>query len=325
MLDYQNRLENVKIRGNKVTAACPACRAADRDKKGVHLYYNIATEQYGCVAHQGDHAHRQTIFSYAGIVTEPTEEQRQEWKERKEQERKREALRLLAAADERKVMAKMPEVLDRILTPYIIEDWYLELLDQSPIRFRDNESLRHEFILRLFYSDDILWLGNDRRDSGRPQHAANFRACAEWLKLSKLPQMIAGGVFYKGSISRGKDYVDLSPYIIIECDEIIGHKPTTPEEKAENKKLSAALIRFAQDRLGLILRAVIDTGNKSLHAWFDRPPLAVFNALVNMADKLRIDKPVLTGGQHSPLRLPGCIHQITNQPATLIYLNPITK
>lgn len=323
MLDYQNRLENVKIRGNKVTAACPACRAAGRDKKGIHLYYNIATEQFGCVAHQGDSGHQKEIWSYAGIVTDPTPEQKQEWKERKEQERKREALRLLAAADERKAMAKMPEVLDRILAPYVIEDWYLEFLDQSPIRFRDNESLRHEFILRLFYSDDILWLGNRRRDSGSPRHAANFRTCADWLKLAKLPQMIAGGVFCKGSISRGGDHVDLSPYIVIECDQLIGHEPTTPAEKAQNKRLSAALIRYCQDVLGLILRAVIDTGNKSLHAWFDRPPQAVFEALVRNAERFRIDKGVLEQCQFSPLRLPGCIHKESNQPATLIYLNPL--
>ena len=324
MLDL-TRLENVKTRGNKITAACPACRAADRDKKGVHLYYNIATEKFGCVAHQGDSGHQKAIWSYAGIITEPTEEQKAEWMQRKREENTRECMRILAVAREREVMKRMPKVLDELLSPYIVDDWYLEFLDQSPIRFHDLESLRHEFIIRLFYCDDILWLGDSRKESGQPRHTANFRTAADWLKMDKLPQMIAAGVFDSGTISRGKDFVVESPYIVIECDELIGYAPKTESEKAENKKLSAALIRYAQDRLGLILRAVIDTGNKSLHAWFDRPPESVFQALVDNAERLRIDSSVLNQCQYSPLRLPNCIHEKSNQEATLIYLNPITK
>lgn len=319
MLDL-NRLEKVKERGDKVTAACPVCRADGRDKKGVHLYYNQASEKFGCIAHQGDESHNKAIWAYAGITKELTDEQKQEWKQRKDEEKARECVRLLNVAKEKQIMRRMPS----FLTPYVVDDWYLEFLDQSPIRFRDNESLRHEFILRLFYMDDILWLGNSRTESGYPRHAANFRTCADWLKQEKLPQMIAAGVFESGSISRGKDFVKLAPYIVIECDEIIGHEPKTKAEKAENKKLGAALIRYAQDRLGLILRAVIDTGNKSLHAWFDRPSLADFKALSSKAKALCIDKGVLDQCQSSPLRLPGCIHSKSQSPATLIYLNPIT-
>ena len=136
--------------------------------------------------------------------------------------------------------------------------------------------------------------------------------------------MIAAGVFDSDSINRKNECVKFDPYIVIECDEIIGHEPKTKAEKAQNKKLGAALIRYAQDRLGLILRAVIDTGNKSLHAWFDRPSLADFEALSSKAKALCIDKGVLDQCQFSPLRLPGCIHSKSQSPATLIYLNPIT-
>ena len=320
MLDL-NRLEKVKERGDKVTAACPVCRADGRDKKGVHLYYNQSSERFGCIAHQADESHNKAIWAHAGITKELTDEEKAEWRRRKDEENARQCKLLLAKAQERKVMRKMPE----FLNPYVVDDWYLEFLDQSPIRFRDNESLRHEFILRLFYMDDILWLGDDRYQTGKPQHAANFRTCADWLKLAKLPQMIAAGVFDSGSISRGKDFVKLSPYIVIECDEIIGREPTTPAEKAENKKLGAALIRYAQDRLGLILRAVIDTGNKSLHAWFDRPSQADFEALSSKAKALCIDKGVLDNCQFSPLRLPGCVHHKSPTTASLIYLNPIIK
>lgn len=324
MLDL-TRIENLRQRGNKATGACPACRAEGRDKKGNHFFCNTETEQFGCAAYQGDQAHRQAIFSHIGVVTEPTPEQRQEWSKRKREEEAREALRLLEAAQNRKAKANAPEALNKRLKPYLEDDWYLEFLDQSPIRFHDSKSLRHEFISSLFYADDILWMGKDRYQSGKPHHAANFRTRDEWLKLETLPVLMAAGVFYPDSINRNERNVELSPYIVIECDEIIGKEPKTGAEKAENKRLSAALIQYAQKRLGLTLRAVVDTGNKSLHAWFDRPSRRDFEALLEVSKHFKIDTGLLEQCPHSPLRLHGAIHSKSNQPATLIYLNPITS
>jgi hypothetical protein len=323
MLDL-DRIDNLRRRGSKATGACPACRAEGRDKKGIHFFCNTETERFGCAAHQGDKAHRQAIFSYIGIVTDPTDEDKEEWKKRKRHENDCEVIRLLEAAQNRTAKANAPAALNKRLAPYLEDDWYLEFLDQSPIRFRDNESLRHEFLLRLFYSDDILWLGKDRYQSGKPHHAANFRTRDEWLKDDELPQRICSGTFDEGCISRAKEFVDLSPYIVIECDEIIGKEPKTDAEKAENKKLNAALIRYAQDRLGLTLRAVIDTGNKSLHGWFDHPSQHNFEALCENAELLGIDPSVLKTSPVCAVMLPGCIHEKSNKPATLIYLNPIT-
>ena len=310
-------IEKAKERGNKIIGACPACRADGGDKKGNHFFYNTQTEQFGCAVHQGDPDHRSEIFAHVGIITESAEEEKKEYATRKERKKEREVMRLLEAAQDRRAKANAPAALKKRLRPYLKDDWYLEFLDQSPIRFHDEETLRHEFLLRLFYSDDILWLGKDRYQSGQPHHAANFRTRDEWLKDKDLPPLVAAGVFREGSISRGKDAVELSPYIVIECDEI-GDTP------AKNKKLSAALIRYAQKALGLILRAVIDTGNKSLHAWFDRPSQTDFEALLKHADHFMIDPGLLEQCQHSPLRLPGAIHEKSNKPATLIYLNPIT-
>jgi hypothetical protein len=319
MLDL-NRLEKVKERGNKITATCPACKAEGKDKKGVHLYYNPSSEKFGCIAHQGDSDHNRAIWSYAGITKELTDEEKQEWKRRKDEENARQCKRLLAKARDKQIAKKIPQ----FLSPFIVDEWCLEMLDESPIRFRDEESLRHEFLLRMFYMDDILWLGDKRTDSGEQKHAKNFRTVAEWIKQEKLPQMISAGTFHAGSISRGKDFVKLAPYIVIESDDIIGYEPVTQADKDENKKLSAALIRYAQHRLGLILRAVIITGNKSLHAWFDRPSEDDFRALLSRAKALCIDTGVLESCQSSPLRLPGCLHPKTNKKASLIYLNPIT-
>jgi hypothetical protein len=73
-----------------------------------------------------------------------------------------------------------------------------------------------------------------------------------------------------------------------------------------------------RDEVGLRIVTIIDTGNKSLHAWAERPPADVLAQLVAMAPGLGIDAGALTHSA-APVRLPGCIHQITGRPARLLY------
>lgn len=60
------KLENIRTKGVKTIAACPACRAAGADEKGDHLII-YQDGRYGCVAHEGDNAHRKEIFALVGI------------------------------------------------------------------------------------------------------------------------------------------------------------------------------------------------------------------------------------------------------------------
>lgn len=319
MLDI-SKLNNVKKRGDKIIAACPACRADGRDKKGTHLII-YPSEQYGCAANQGDDIHRKEIFAHAGIVTERTPEEKKEWAR---QQRKQEAIEKRRRRREKidaDITQQISDVLESKLAPYIDDCWRLELLDTSPIRFYEPDDTPKDLVQFLFNSSDVLWLGG-QYDTGKPKHAANFKTCAEWVKCETLPTRVAAGTFKAGSISRCNNNVLTSPFIIIESDDLIGHKPTTPEGKERNKQLGAALIRYAQECLGLTLRAVIDTGNKSLHAWFDKPPESDLRAIKRMADGLRIDTGVIDNCQSSPLRMPHCIHEVTKQMARLLYLNP---
>ena len=325
MLDL-SKLKNVTQRGNKTIAACPACRVAGGDDKGNHLFINgtDGNGEYGCVAHEGDGAHRKEIFSYVGIPENRdfTPEEKRQWaadKRERKQAAHREYLRI---TEQEKLTTRIQEILERKLAPYLTNDWQADLWHSSPIRFDHPEALPHDFIRSLFKPDDILWMG-ETYDTGSPQHAANFKTCRNWLKLDTLPPRIAAGTFQQGGISRSKDSVKTSPFILLESDDLIGHKPSTPEERQQNKSLSSALIGYAQDKLGLTLRAVIDTGNKSLHAWYDRPPEAAMNAIRKMAAGLHIDQAILERCQSSPLRMPHCIHEKTNTPARLLYLNPI--
>ena len=210
-----------------------------------------------------------------------------------------------------------------ILTPFLSSSWRADFWDDSPTildsPIEDDAGL---FIRGLFDPEDVLWLG-DQFDSGDARHAANFRPAREWLRLEILTPRIASGIFKPGSISRSDCNLISSPFIVIESDDLIGHKPTDDDEREENKRLCAALICLCRDRLKLTLRAVIDTGGKSLHGWFDRPSDEALEALLSVAQGLAIDAAVVTRASN-PLRLPGCVHQATGRPARLHYLNSKT-
>jgi hypothetical protein len=64
-----SKLENVRVRGNKVTARCPACEEVGHDQKGEHLVIN-ANGAFGCVVYPGNSAdakaHRKRMFALCG-------------------------------------------------------------------------------------------------------------------------------------------------------------------------------------------------------------------------------------------------------------------
>ena len=311
-----SQLENAKVKGQKTVAACPACREAGHDKQGNHLII-YEGGKFGCAANEGDSDHRKAIFSLVGVkdnsdhtYSEPSREALQATQRREKQ-----------ALEAREITRELTRTLETRLAPYMAKLWKIDFLDSSPIRFDCPKFIPKDFIQSLYYPEDILWMG-DVLDSGKEKHRRNFRTCKEWLEAPTLPPRIAPSTFLQDSFSRSTVNVDESPFIIIESDDIIGHKPETKEDKERNKALSHALTRYAQDKLGLTLRAVIDTGNKSLHAWFDRPPLRALEAIKKMATGLRIDLGALDQG-HSPFRMPHCKHDKTNQTAQLLYLNPI--
>lgn len=212
-----------------------------------------------------------------------------------------------------------------LISPYLSKDWRADLWHESPaIPAANYLDQCLEMLIGLFKPQDTLWMG-DLRDTGSPHHANNFRSRREWVGAlgEPLPPRLAGGIFEPGSTSRAQASLIESPFLVIESDELIGHKPRTQDERMENKRLSAALFGFLQDRLKLHLRAVIDTGGKSLHGWFDRPSIAGVKALATLIHGLAIDSAVFSRCANSPLRAPGCLHKGTGSLAELIYLDPL--
>jgi hypothetical protein len=64
-----SKLENVRVRGGKTIARCPACGEAGHDQKGEHLVIN-GDGSFGCVIYPGDSVnakeHRKRIFALCG-------------------------------------------------------------------------------------------------------------------------------------------------------------------------------------------------------------------------------------------------------------------
>jgi len=211
-------------------------------------------------------------------------------------------------------------VLDKRLRPYRRTDWRDHLATSSPWKVYETSSARHEFLRCLFGMLDRVWLGGIY-DSGKPHHAPNFKQVYEWMSVPMLPSRCAAGTFKKGSHQRSQGNVRTNPLIVIESDNMQGFNPATPSEKEANKASSFALIQYLRDKWKLNLRAVVDTGNKSLHAWFDHPSSHIMDCLIDMAWSHHIDEGLLTHCQALPLRMPGCIHEKTNIRAELLYLN----
>ena len=327
MLDL-NQLENVRFRGETLIAACAACRDAGHDKQGNHLIIYRGEDgthqngRFGCVANEGDSIHRSAIFSFIGVKDDPSDMDKAEWVERARKAAQRTKLRKIQELEAQRITQELERTLDTRLGPHLVQPWRIDLLDRSPLNFDSPDDLRHDFIKSLYGPEDVLWMGDHEKQCGYPQFKTNFKTCREWLQLDKLPQRVASGTFTAGCYRRTTDNVKTKPFILIECDELVGFKPEKAEDRERNKHLSHALICYAEKELGLTLRAAIETGGKSIHAWFDRPPPRAVDALKEMAAGLRIDDGPIDQG-HFPLRMPGCQYKETKQTARLLYLAPI--
>jgi len=307
-----SRLKKVKTVGGKIISQCPACEELGADKKGNHLVV-FPSEAYHCIINESKE-HLSRVSHLAGWDNErefTDEEKRAYAKNKAEQERKeREAAKINRAIEVKKQRIRDAVEAGDVLAPYRREDWRARLFSLSPISLSGNGHALL-FVQQLFNERGLIWMG-DVFTTGKPEHEANFRTAKEWgsyrWKENKLPPRIAAGIFKAGSFSRGRANVIGSPYLVIENDEI-------------TKSESYALARFLCHGLRLKLRAIIDTGNKSLHMWFDSPPEKRRQALRPILESFKCDMGLFDRADNSPLRVPGTIHDKTQTPAELLWLN----
>ena len=159
-------------------------------------------------------------------------------------------------------------------------------------------------LVALFRDEDVIWCGRDEKDSG-PGHEDRFRPVAEWMSERTCPgPLVCPHPFRPGSCSRSNDNVVEPRYLIVESDHL-------------SKDEIGAIFRWIEAKIGLRLKAVVDTGSRSLHGWFEYPPPALLDDLKLILPLLGCDGKMFTLSQ--PCRLPSHANPKTGNMQRLLY------
>jgi hypothetical protein len=190
-----------------------------------------------------------------------------------------------------------------------------DLWDSSPTPC-DEKLDEAKAFLNQFPADAVLWLAPDIYQTGKPEHAKFFRTRAEWQgEMFTAPGMrIAASSFKPGSYSRSASTVAQHLFTVIESDEI------GAGEKYADKDEFCALIRWLREACGWHLAAVVDSGRRSLHAWFKHPGATDMELLEKHATALGLDLKFKEPSQ--PWRLPGVMRENSDTRQQLVYLDP---
>lgn len=182
--------------------------------------------------------------------------------------------------------------------------WNLEQIKyDSPVEIPEDSSQQFCLFMRLFDRNDVVWHG-DLYDSGKPWHRVMFRKSAEWQNLGgPIANFVSVAVYRDGSYSRSANNIERIDYFVVESDIL-------------DKEKFAAIINFLRKRLGLRLRAIVDTAGKSLHAWFERT--SNMEEIKSMLDAWYCDTSMM---RHSQIaRVPGCPRKTKIQK--LLWIDP---
>jgi hypothetical protein len=177
----------------------------------------------------------------------------------------------------------------------------LEKIDLTPAEFLSR--------MTLFGPEDVIWCGVPT-DSGAAWAAKHFKTLAKWQK-TKIPRSwcyTTGCVYVPRTFSRCDANVVTRKYLILESD-ILSLDETR------------AVIEWVVHVFELPLRAVVFSGNRSLHSWYDYPGDAWVEE--NGADLIAAGFCKSTFNKLSqPVRLGGAVNQKTQKLQEVLYLCP---
>jgi hypothetical protein len=105
-------------------------------------------------------------------------------------------------------------------------------------------------------------------------------------------QYVCPAVFKEGSFSRGNANIVARRFLVVESDVL-------------TKDQVGGVFSWLKGKVGLRLRAIVDTAGKSLHGWFDFPDPGVLEDLRVALPQLGCDAKLFTASQ--PVRLPGAL------------------
>lgn len=219
--------------------------------------------------------------------------------------------------------------------PQIISDYAWKesvALETSPILIEGPPENQTKLFLRtMFNPENIVWIGRVF-DSGKPEHSNHFRSVSEWLTCDRLSMpFTCTSTFLPGVSARRSINVQSQPYIVLEGDYVdagcaakkAAGKPLNDSDKARNRAACLAVLNWLRVSTSIVLRAIVDAGNKSMHGWCDQPDSATMKELRLVLPSLGFDTSVLRSTQ--PVRLAGVRRPESGVWQRLIYLNPPTS
>jgi len=301
------RLEMVRHHtGGKITARCPACAEEDHDRTGNHLAV-FPSGKFTCIA---DAAHRRRVWELIGIREGIRPEERPRHNTGEQERRKRE--------HERRKL----EDLARVRRADLAEKYRwqpADLWEDSPTRPNDAADDPRLFLASLFPPDAIVWTGKVF-ESGEG-YRNRWRLVSDWFNapFEDLGPMTAPATWTPVAVSRSQNAIASAPFVVLDFDGQDGRKPTTAPELERHLAESLAFVRWLRERLHWRLAAILTTGGKSIHAWFEHPGPACLDSLRPTLAPFGIDGSLIGHPEH-PCRLPGQIHQKTEELSRTLWL-----
>ena len=134
-----------------------------------------------------------------------------------------------------------------------------QILEGSPLLVaeRDAEDQFRTW-LKLWPACSTVWIG-DVYSSGNPEHRTHFRPVSEWYQIGPvMGNYTCGSSFKPGCHSRSNENLEGHRFLVVESDTLARDEV-------------GAIFAYLNRRLHFSLHAIIDTGGKSLHGWFDAP------------------------------------------------------
>jgi hypothetical protein len=172
---------------------------------------------------------------------------------------------------------------------------------------------RRSFMEQMYEPKDIVWCGmtwetgeKKRRGKVVGNWAERFKRRDDWLRMPQMPgEFVSHCTFKPGTTSRCNDSADLRRYMVVESDTMT------------LDQIGSVFCYLIHEREA-VLRAVVFSGKKSLHGWFDRDPELTRENLEGFLAGLECDPSVIRVSQ--PVRLAGQFREDTEQVQSLLYL-----
>lgn len=197
------------------------------------------------------------------------------------------------------------------LLPAVLEKYHWpvdEIAAASPVAITLPVERQHRYIFDLFDDDDVLWCAPSVRCTGSHRHEKHFRKASRWARESLCPgAFVCPNPFEVGASSRSDSNIARVKFLILESDKL-------------DRNQVGAVFRWLKECYEMALRAVVDTGRRSLHAWFELPAEGLTEKLEIILSALGCDPAMFRPAQ--PCRLPGVKRPGAGRWQELLYLAP---